>query len=182
MKSTDDTNDLSRTTADSSAPEGDVDRVFERDVLPLAGDLYRRALGYTKNAADAEDLVQETLLCIPGFRQAAWRDLDETYLRAWLLCIMRNTWITNYRVDLRRPAEVLTGAIASGELEPAAARGSSRTSSAEHQALRHVRDPDLVAALLALPKEMRETVYYLSIRGLRCREVAEVMMCRRAPS
>ena len=103
-------NDLSR---HSSATAGDLPfRSFERDVLPVAGDLYRRALAYTKNDAHADDLVQETLL-------KAYKAFDklrlETHLRAWLLCIMRNTWINNYRADLRRPVETLVGDIADGQ-------------------------------------------------------------------
>ena len=158
-------NDLSR---HSSATEGDSVRSFEPDVLPVAGDLYRRALAYTKNDAHADDLVQETLL-------KAYKAFDklrlETHLRAWLLCIMRNTWINNYRADLRRPVE-LAGSVPIRLFVP---HGSGHVLSAEHQALRHMLDPELAAALLTLSEDMRETVYYVAVLGVKCREEAELM-------
>jgi len=102
-------NDLSR---HSSATAGDSVRSFERDVLPLA-----------------EDLVQETLL-------KAYTAFDklrlETHFRAWLLCIMRNTWINNHRADPRRPVKTLVGDIAETRLRGAAPLGTRalrRTSS-----------------------------------------------------
>jgi len=135
-------------------------------------DLYRRALAYTKNDAHADDLVQETLL-------KAYKAFDklrlETHLRAWLLCIMRNTWINNYRADLRRPVETLVGDIADGQLDSVVPHGSGHVLSAEHQALRHMLDPELAAALLTLSEDMRETVYYVAVLGMKCREEAELM-------
>jgi len=145
-------NDLRR---HSSATAGDSVRSFERDVLPLA-----------------DDLVQETLL-------KAYKAFDklrlETHLRAWLLCIMRNTWINNYRADLRRPVETLVGDIADGQLDSVVPHDSGHVLSAEHQALRHMLDPELAAALLTLSEDMRETVYYVAVLGMKCREEAELM-------
>ena len=150
--------------------EADTDQRFERDVLPLAGDLHRRACAYTKNSADAEDLVQETLL--KAYR-AFGRRREDTQLRAWLMCIMRNTWISNFRATQRRPSEVLVGDIADGTLD---SESSHRHAvSAEYQALSHVLDPELVTALRALSADVRETVYYVAIRGMGCREAAEAM-------
>jgi RNA polymerase sigma-70 factor (ECF subfamily) len=40
----------------------DVTVRFVRDVLPLTDQLYRAALRYTRRQADAEDLVQETMV------------------------------------------------------------------------------------------------------------------------
>ena len=86
---------------------------FELDVLPLAGDLYRYALSRTKNAADAEDLVQDTLLkafkAYDGVR-------EDTYFKAWTLTIMRHTWISNHRATERRPAEHLVGDLSDEKL------------------------------------------------------------------
>lgn len=136
---------------------------FERDVLPLAPELYRRAVGYTKNAADAEDLVQETLL-------KAYNAFDrlraDTYLRAWLLRIMRNAWISDYRARLRRPAESLVGEVDDG---------TDHAVSAENQVFRHLLDPDVSAALFALSTEMRETLYWVAVEGMSYRETAEIM-------
>ena len=93
---------------DRAAPPSPESSGFERDVLPLAGDLERFAIRYTNNSVDAEDLVQETLL--KAFK-ASHKLGDKTYCKQWLLTIMRNTWIDKYRAKSRRPAENLVADI-----------------------------------------------------------------------
>ena len=62
--------------------------------------LYSAALRMTRNAADAEDLVQETYL--KAYR--AYGSFTEgTNLRAWLYRILTNTYINSYRAAQRRP-------------------------------------------------------------------------------
>lgn len=154
---------------DDRTPErDDVLEAFERAVLPLAGDLHRRAYAYTRNVADAEDLVQETLL--RAFR--AFDRLDEDpQLKAWLLCILRNAWISKHRASRSRPAESLIGILGDEQCDVAAPGASS----AEHVVLRDMPDPRVRAALSALPDPVRLTVYYIAVVGLSCREVAAVM-------
>src|SRR6204780_5274068 len=64
--------------------------------------LYSAALRMTRNAADAEDLVQETYL-------KAYRAFDSfqegTNLKAWLYKILTNTFINSYRSKKRRPEQ-----------------------------------------------------------------------------
>ena len=68
--------------------------------------LYTAALRMTRNAADAEDLVQETYL--KAFR--AFGSFEEgTNLRAWLYRILTNTFINSYRSKKRRPEQVDVG-------------------------------------------------------------------------
>src|SRR5512141_3387405 len=76
---------------------------FERDVLPMLPSLYGAAIRLTRNASDAEDLVQETYLRayrgFGGFREG-------TNLKAWLYRILTNTFINQYRAKKRRPDQV----------------------------------------------------------------------------
>src|SRR3954465_4273144 len=64
--------------------------------------LYSAAMRMTRNASDAEDLVQETYLRayrgFGGFQEG-------TNLRAWLYRILTNTFINSYRAKQRRPDE-----------------------------------------------------------------------------
>jgi RNA polymerase sigma-70 factor, ECF subfamily len=62
--------------------------------------LYSAALRMTRNAADAEDLVQETYL--KAYRSYASFE-EGTNLRAWLYRILTNTFINSYRASKRRP-------------------------------------------------------------------------------
>jgi RNA polymerase sigma-70 factor, ECF subfamily len=47
--------------------------------------------------------------------------------------------------------------------------------SAEDQALKGFGDHGVKAAMLALPEQVRTTVYYADVEGLRYREIADVM-------
>ena len=49
---------------------------FRNDVLPLKNELYRLALRITLNNAEAEDIVQETLIRV-------WKKKDEFFL--WII-------------------------------------------------------------------------------------------------
>lgn len=66
---------------------------FDEYVVPELEVLYRTARSITRNNADAEDLVQETLL--RSYR--AIERFDGRYPRAWLLTIMRNANINRAR-------------------------------------------------------------------------------------
>ncbi|MGE2716728.1 sigma-70 family RNA polymerase sigma factor [Mycolicibacterium litorale] len=158
------------TNTDGNDVRGEHTCRFEREVIPLTKDLYRSAFAYTRNAADAEDLVQETLL--RAYR--AFETLSGEYrLKAWLLSIMRNTWISRYRASLRRPAESLVGDLTDGHLNGGA--GSPDTYSAEDLVLANMPDPQLVAALVTLPESLRLTLYYVAVQGLSCHEAATAM-------
>src|SRR5271166_3387657 len=70
------------------------DERFERDVLPVLGQLYATALRMTCSPADAEDLVQETTAkAYVAFHQFQ----PGTNLKAWLHRILANTFINGYR-------------------------------------------------------------------------------------
>jgi RNA polymerase sigma-70 factor (ECF subfamily) len=157
-------------TAEAEPPPGPRP-TFEAAVLPLTDELYRRAYAYTRNASDAEDLVQETLL-------KAYRAFDalgeNAHHKAWLLRILRNAWITAYRASQCRPAENLVGYFDDDRESTLSAR-AHQAHSAEHIVLRDIPHPRLEAALSALPESVRLTVYYIAIEGMSHREVAGVM-------
>ena len=60
---------------------------FRTDVLPLKNELYRLALRITLNPADAEDVVQETMMKIWN-RRAQWEQIES--MEAFCLTICRN--------------------------------------------------------------------------------------------
>lgn len=60
---------------------------FRNDVLPMKDKFYRLALRITMNPADAEDIVQETLIRIWKKREQ-WGQIES--LEAWGLTIARN--------------------------------------------------------------------------------------------
>ena len=77
--------------AEPSAPSV---RSFDDEALPHLDALYRVALRLTGDPAQAEDLVQDTML--KAYR--SWRQYKPgTNAKGWLLTILRNTFINSYR-------------------------------------------------------------------------------------
>jgi RNA polymerase sigma-70 factor (ECF subfamily) len=123
----------------------------------------------TGNRADAEDLVQETVLnAYAGLRAFE----PGTNLKAWLRRIMTNTYISSYRRQKRRPAQYLTGEITDRQLVASAPHTPGCLRSAEDEALEMLPDPHLKAAMMVLPEQFRIVVYFADIAGYSYKEIA----------
>jgi RNA polymerase sigma-70 factor (ECF subfamily) len=145
---------------------------FERDALPFLDQLYAAALRMTRNAADAEDLVQETFL--KAF--AAFHQFEEgTNLKAWLYRILTNTYINSYRRRQRQPVQAPTEEITDWQLAEAESHTSSGLRSAETEALDRLPDSDVKNALQELPEDFRLAVYLADVEGFSYKEIADIM-------
>ncbi|MCU0353390.1 MAG: RNA polymerase sigma factor [Cytophagales bacterium] len=72
---------------------------FSCSIGKVAKALKPFAMRLTKDAEDANDLLQETLLKAYTNRE---KFADGTNLKAWLYTIMKNTFITNYQRVMRK--------------------------------------------------------------------------------
>jgi RNA polymerase sigma-70 factor (ECF subfamily) len=153
------------------AIDGELSAQFQSDVMALREPLYRRAMRMTRNHADAEDLVQDTLVKayanLESFKQG-------TNFRGWLYRIMTNTYINGYRKNQRHPAHHPSGLITEALLATAAHHWSTRARPAEEQALNRLGDSTLRAAMCALPEQFRLAVYYADVEGLPYKEIADL--------
>lgn len=149
------------------SPHPPAETPFERDVLPHLDLMYRVALRLTGEPAAAEDLVQDSVL--KAFR--AWGSFRQgTNARGWLLTILRNTFINDYRRRRRAPAQV--------DLDVAESLGNVRTQAGEDPegAFFHALvDDRILAAVDALPEEFREVVVLSDIEGLSYAQIAETL-------
>jgi len=153
------------------ATDGHLSAQFESDVIPLLEPLYRHAMRMTRNHADAEDLLQDTL--VKAYANLGSFKQDHN-LRGWLFRIMTNTYISSYRKKQRQPAHYPSGLITEALLATAAHHWSTGPRSAEEQALNRMGDSTFRAAMCALPEQFRLAVYYADVEGLPYKEIADL--------
>ncbi|MGH2825682.1 MAG: sigma-70 family RNA polymerase sigma factor [Actinomycetota bacterium] len=151
----------------------DERRRFQQDALPLLDSLYGAALRMTRNPADAEDLVQETML-------RAYRAFDRfeagTNLKAWLFRILTNAYINTYRKRQREPQKVSSDEVEEFDLYQELKNHDSQfEATPESIVLDSLVDSDIIDAIDDLPEQFRLAVVLSDIEGFTYAEMAEIM-------
>lgn len=144
---------------------------FEADALAALDSLYRTALRLTRDPADAEDLVQDTYL--KAFR-AAGRFERGTNLRAWLFTILHNTARNRLR-DRARDSVTIDSETVERAADTPGPVGGPQIDSPEAQLIRDTLDPDLKAAIDALPESFRQAVWLRDVEEFSYAEIAGML-------
>jgi len=133
---------------------------FEELALPLLDALFRYARWLTRDAAEAEDLVQEAYL--KGLRGFGGFHAGSS-IRAWMFRILRNTLLTS-RTGLRVPTVSLDD-------EPPIADAATP----ELHLLQRADVQSLRRAIENLPLEFREVLLMSDVEEMSYREIAETL-------
>lgn len=128
--------------------------------------LYRAAWALCGSSDDAEDLVQETFVRVLARPRILTRE-DEL---AYLMRVLRNTFLSARRTALRRPAIVATAIDDLALPDP----GSAREPQAAYEA------SEVLDAIAELPEDFRLALVAVDIVGLSYREAARALGTREA--
>ncbi|RKX26763.1 MAG: RNA polymerase subunit sigma [Candidatus Zixiibacteriota bacterium] len=146
-------------------------RAFETEALPHIDALHRTALRMTKNANDADDLVQEAY--IKAYRN--WNKFEPgTNCRAWLFRIMTNIFINEYRSKSRSPVAVNVDEIDDSFLYGQLTAGK-HTDNPEEELFARILDDDVKKAIDELPTDFRVVIVLSFIEGFSYQEIADIM-------
>ena len=149
-------------------------RQFYQLVWPQRAAVLRAARLLSRNPVDAEDLAQETLL-------KAFRKINSFSeggdMKAWLLTILRNTWIDRHRLASAKqpvvrlqdlpiqpaaPASSVSAELPSGECDP-------------QEVLNAFSDQEIIDVLQRLPDDVRWTLLLVDVEGMAQTQAAEVL-------
>ena len=136
---------------------------FRNDVLPLKNELFRLALRITLNHAEAEDVVQETMIKVWN-RRDHWDEIES--IEAFCLTICRNI-----SLDKVKKAENQNQSLNDEHDAP----DRSYTSNPEEQA--EQRDKILLIRRLinTLPEKQRSVMQLRDFEGKSYKEIAEIL-------
>lgn len=136
---------------------------FRTDILPLKNELYRLALRIALNPAEAEDVVQETMLKVWN-RREQWDEIES--IEAFCLTICRNL-----ALDKVKRADNQTATLDDSHDPP----DYSYASNPEQQAVQRDR-VELVKRLMdSLPEKQRTCMQLRDIEGKSYKEIAHVL-------
>lgn len=137
---------------------------FQNDILPLKNELYRLALRITLDHAEAEDVVQETMIKVWN-RREQWEQIES--IEAYCLTICRNIALDKTR-RMGRQNESLNE-------ESHETVDQSYTANPEEQTMQQDRIQLIKRLIESLPEKQRTIMQLRETEGKSYKEIAEIM-------
>lgn len=134
---------------------------FRNDVLPLKNGLYRFALRITLNPAEAEDIVQDTLIKVWDKRES-WHEIES--IEAFSMTICRNLALDRLK---KKGNDNIT--FEEATIDPAT------TSTPYEQMLLRDRIEQVRRLINALPEKQRSCIQLRDFEGKSYKEIATVL-------
>ena len=136
---------------------------FQTDILPLKNELYRLALRITMNAADAEDVVQETMMKVWN-RRDQWEQIES--IEAFCLTICRNLSLDKVR-RMDNQTQSLDAAYDPKDL--------GVSSNPEEQAIQSDRIRLVRQLINQLPEKQRSCMQLRDMEGKSYKDIATIL-------
>lgn len=145
---------------------------FEEIAFEHMDSLYSTALRMTRNAEEAEDLVQDTYL-------RAYRFFDKfeegTNFKAWIFKILTNTFINKYRKKVRTPQSVQLDKVEFGLESDDESTAEGEWEGFDESRYEGMFDDEVKAAMAQLSEEFRIVIILADIEGFSYKEIADMI-------
>ena len=137
---------------------------FRNDILPLKNKLFRLALRITLNNAEAEDIVQETLIKV-WKKQDSWNEIESIEAFCYAIC-------RNLALDRTRRADKFSESL--DETQNMAV-DTSYSSNPEEQVQQSDRIKLVKELIDHLPEKQRSVIQLRDFEGKSYKEIADIM-------
>lgn len=142
------------------------DQLFEQEFLPHIDSLYNFAYFLSQNEEDAKDLLQETYL--KAYKYSTYYTKG-TNAKAWLLRILKNTFINDYRKRSKRPQQVDFDEAYQEDVEEQA------TIDLRQELFSNLIGDEITKALNSLDVDYRVIILLCDVEGFKYEEIATIM-------
>ena len=147
------------------------DKIFEKELMPFADALKTFAYHLTYDEADAEDLVQDTLL-------KAYKSIERyesgTNAKAWLFKILKNGFINDYRRRVKQPNKVDYEEIVAYQDEEESSPLTSYVDLREEM-FDNLMGDEVTRALNELAEEFRTVILLADVEEFTYEEIAKIL-------
>lgn len=138
---------------------------FRNDVLPLKNELFRLALRITLDKAEAEDIVQETMIKVWN-RRENWDAIDS--IEAFCLTVCRNMALDRVKAMSRRGIPI-------DDNESEQPADNSYSSNPEEQAVQRDRVKLIRGIINRLPEKQRSVMQLRDFENKSYKEIATIL-------
>lgn len=143
------------------------DKIFNKELLPHIDALYNFAYYLSHNEDDAKDLLQETYL--KAYKYAGYYKKG-TNAKAWLLRILKNTFINEYRKKSKKPSEIdYDENIQSGDSH------ESPVVDLRHEIFDKLIGDEVTKAINSMPIDYRIIILLCDVEDFKYDEIAKIV-------
>lgn len=135
---------------------------FRNDILPLKNQLYRLALRITLDSAEAEDIVQETMIKVWN-RRDNWQDIDNIEAFCFTVC-------RNLALDSIKRHENQNETLDDGQAEKPDMAANPSEQTIENDQLAIVRQ-----IVDSLPEKQRSCIQLRDFEGKAYKDIAQIL-------
>lgn len=136
---------------------------FRNDILPLKNQLYRLALRITLNSAEAEDIVQETLIKVWN-RRDTWEGLEN--IEAFCFTICRNLSLDSIRLQENQLAS----------LDEAHGEQADNSRNPSEEAIQKNQFYLIRKIVDSLPEKQRSCIQLRDFEGKSYKDIAQILL------